>query len=73
MNLDKKLPLRHYHYYRACVSKALYRYGYSVIAVIVLKNFFVFEDIGMKLGTLMCYGFLINIVRDNFFPKINIF
>ena len=37
-----------------------------------MLNFFVFEDIKMKLGILMYYGFLIDIVRNNFFPKMNI-
>ena len=37
------------------------------------KVFFVFEDIGLKFGTDMFYGFVINIARNNFFVKINIF
>ena len=42
---------------------------------ILLKclSFFVFEDIGLKFGTAMYFGFLINIARNNFFPKMNIF
>ena len=31
--------------------------------------FFVLENIILKLGTLMCYGFLINIFRNDFFSK----
>ena len=53
------------------MTKALYRCGYSVV-VIVHKNakfFFVYEDIDLKLGTLMYYGFLINIVKNIFFKN----
>ena len=58
-----------------CISKALHRCGYSVVVVevVVHKNVGFFEDIGLRLGTLMYYGFLINIIMKNFFPKINIF
>ena len=38
-----------------------------------MLRFFVFEDIDLKLGTLMYYSFLINIVRNIFFSKVNIF
>ena len=38
-----------------------------------MLKFFVFEDIDLKLGTLVYYGFLINIVTKDFFKKINIF
>ena len=62
------LELRFSLFYRACISKALYRCGYSVVVVVIHKNvrFFVFKDIGLKLVTLMYYDFLINIVTNNF-------
>ena len=37
------------------------------------KSFFVFENIDLKLCTLMYYDFLINIVKNNYFLKIGIF
>ena len=37
------------------------------------KVFFVFEDIGLKFGTAIFYGFPINIARNNFSAKLNIF
>ena len=36
-------------------------------------KFFVYENIGLKFGTAMYCGFLINIAGNNLFPKINIF
>ena len=38
-----------------------------------MLKFFVYEDIGLKLGTAMYHGFLSNIAKNIFFPKINIF
>ena len=44
-----------------------------IFFLIKILIFFVFKDIKMKLDTFMYYGFLINIDRNNFFPKVNIF
>ena len=38
-----------------------------------MLDIFIFQDIDFKLGTLMYYGFLTNIVMHNFFLKISIF
>ena len=35
-------------------------------------KFYVFEDIGLKLDKFMYYDFLINIVKNDFFKKMNI-
>ena len=58
------------HFYQTYISKGLYRCGYSVVVVVIHKNvrFIVFEEINLKLGTLMYYGFGIM-----FFQKIIIF
>ena len=44
--------------------------GFSVLVVVVIhknvKSIFVFEYNFLKLGTLMCYGFLIKIFMNDF-------
>ena len=69
---------QHFQFYcRASVRKALYRCEYSVVVfdiIVVHKNIsFLFEDIDLKLGTLMYYSFIINILRIIFFLKIIFF
>ena len=53
--------------------KKNFRLGQKKVYFTQMLIFFVFEDIGLKFGTAMYYGFLINIARNNFFEKINIF
>ena len=52
--------------------------GVDIVVVFVVihknvKSFFDFEDLEMKLGTLMYYGILINIVKIFFFQKFIFF
>ena len=66
--------LNKYNYYRACVAK-LY-IGVEILlssSSTKMLKFFVYEDIGLKLGTAMYHGFLSNIARNIFFQKLIFF
>ena len=51
-------------------SYNVYRCRNFIVVVVVHKHvkvFFIFEDTGLKLGTLMYYSFLINIIKIRLF------
>ena len=77
--IDPKIHFKLIYQLLSSVRKqsSIYRCGYSVVVDVVVVNknvsFYVYEDVDLKCGTLMYYGFLINIVTNNLYIKINIF
>ena len=52
------------------IERAQAKHFLGVVVVVIhkyVKSFIVFKVIDLKLGTLMYYGFLINIVQNSFF------